>query len=125
MPTVSPAGRDRAKRHDQALDDNRQATGADRNRAAADSRTQPALSDEEPGAPQHQPAAGQAMTAHRTLEEQAAVDQAAAEAVALVAASYAAELAGRPLTRRQRDLQTRAGRLARAFTRADRRAGRP
>jgi hypothetical protein len=36
MPTVSPAGRDRARRHDQALDRARADAGNDRNRQAAD-----------------------------------------------------------------------------------------
>ena len=36
MPTVSPAGRDRARRHDQALDRARADAGQDRNRDAAD-----------------------------------------------------------------------------------------
>jgi hypothetical protein len=47
-----------------------------------------------------------------------AVDRAAAEAVAIVAASYLAEVDGRPRTRAQRQLQDRAARLARAWTRA-------
>ena len=34
--TVSPAGRDRARRHDQALDEDRRRVGNDRNRNAAD-----------------------------------------------------------------------------------------
>jgi hypothetical protein len=46
-----------------------------------------------------------------------ALDQAAAAAVHAVAVSYLAEVAGRPLTRRQRDLQARAERLARLWTR--------
>ena len=44
---VSPAGRDRAERIDQALDEDRRARGDDRNRLAADTRISPALSDEE------------------------------------------------------------------------------
>jgi hypothetical protein len=36
MPSTSPAGRDRARRHDQALDRARAAAGQDRNRDAAD-----------------------------------------------------------------------------------------
>jgi hypothetical protein len=63
------------------------------------------------------------MTADPT-PDQAATDQAAADAVRQVAASYAAELAGRPLNRRQRDLQARAERLVRAWTRHDRNGGR-
>jgi hypothetical protein len=47
-----------------------------------------------------------------------ATDRAAAEAVAIVAASYLAEVDGRPLNARQRQLQDRAARLARAWTRA-------
>lgn len=50
-----------------------------------------------------------------------ATDRAAAEAVAIVAASYLAEVDGRPLTRAQRDLQDRAARLARSWTRHDQR----
>ena len=46
MPTVSPAGRDRARRHDQALDEARAAAGTDRNRDAADTQIPPALSDD-------------------------------------------------------------------------------
>jgi hypothetical protein len=62
--------------------------------------------------PQHVPG-GPAVTGDRD-----AVDRAAAEAVRLVAVSYAAEraLAGRR-SRRQRDLQARAERLARHWTR--------
>jgi hypothetical protein len=47
MPTTSAAGRDRARRHDQALDAERVRTGQDRNRAAADTQPRPALSDAE------------------------------------------------------------------------------
>ena len=45
MPTVSPAGRDRARRHDQALDADRARNGNDRNRDAADTRPPAGLSD--------------------------------------------------------------------------------
>jgi hypothetical protein len=50
-----------------------------------------------------------------------ATDRAAAEAVAIVAASYLAEVDGRPLTRAQRQLQDRGARLARSWTRDDQR----
>jgi hypothetical protein len=50
-------------------------------------------------------------------DQQATTDRAADEAVRLVVASYAAELAGRPLNRRQRDLQRRAAALARVLSR--------
>jgi hypothetical protein len=45
--TVSPGGRDRARRHDQALDRARADAGQDRNRDAADTQPPPALSDAE------------------------------------------------------------------------------
>lgn len=64
------------------------------------------------------------MTAEDLAADRTATDRAAAEAVHLVAVSYAAELAGRPLTRRQRDLQARAERLARHWTRQHQ-GGRP
>lgn len=51
--------------------------------------------------------------------DQADTDRAADEAVAIVAESYARELAGRPLNRRQQEMADRAARLARAFTRKD------
>jgi hypothetical protein len=66
------------------------------------------------------------MTAkHDQDQDQAATDQAAAEATALVAASFAAELAGRPLTAQQRNLQTKAERLARYLSRQAAKEGRP
>jgi hypothetical protein len=46
-------------------------------------------------------------------EQKTANERAAAEAVALVAASYLAETRGRSLSRAQRDQQVRADRLAR------------
>ena len=46
-------------------------------------------------------------------EREAAADRAAAEASALIAAMYALEKAGRPLTRRQRDEREKAARWAR------------
>jgi hypothetical protein len=49
----------------------------------------------------------------QTDEERAAADEACRRAVALVAAMYAGELAGRRLTARQRDMEARAQRLAR------------
>jgi hypothetical protein len=59
-------------------------------------------------------------------EREALADQATRDAAAIVAASYARELAGHRLTARQRDLQARAERLARALGRIDRqRRGRP
>jgi len=42
---VSPAGRDRAERIDQALDEDRRARGDDRNRDAADQRLGPSHGD--------------------------------------------------------------------------------
>jgi hypothetical protein len=53
-----------------------------------------------------------------------ASDRAAAQAEALIAAMYRAELAGRPLTARQRDMQVRAERWARHFQRQAEREGR-
>ena len=65
------------------------------------------------------------MIEDRSPEEQAAVDQAAAEAVQAVMASFALELAGRPLNAQQRALQRRAEALARHWVREDRKRGRP
>jgi hypothetical protein len=52
-------------------------------------------------------------------DQQADTDRVAAEAVAIVAESYARELVGRTLNRRQREMADRAARLARTFTRKD------
>jgi hypothetical protein len=57
------------------------------------------------------------VTADQGAADREATDQAAAEAVRLVAVSYAHELAGRRMTAHQRALQARAERLARRWTR--------
>jgi hypothetical protein len=92
--------RERARFTDQALAAARQGRDRIRDRARRRARAQPRRSVGRH--PQHLPGST-AVTAPRE-----ATDQAAEEAVRLVAVSFAAELAGRPLTRRQRDLQTRA-----------------
>jgi hypothetical protein len=69
-------------------------------------------------------AAGRYRPEPLTDEQKAANDQAAAEAVALVAASYLVEAKGRPLNRRLRDQQVRAQRLARWMARQTQ-GGRP
>jgi hypothetical protein len=57
------------------------------------------------------------VTADQVAADREATNRAAAEAVRLVAAMYAHELAGRRVTARQRALQARAERLARRWTR--------
>jgi hypothetical protein len=103
--------RERARFADQSLAADRQ--GRDRLRRRADSQPKPSHGG--PPRSSHVPnlPGGPTVTGDRD-----AVDRAAAEAVRLVAASYAAEraLAGRR-SRRQRDLQARAERLARHWTR--------
>jgi hypothetical protein len=42
---LSPAGRDRAERHDQALDEERRRIGIDRNRDQADQQLEPSHGD--------------------------------------------------------------------------------
>jgi hypothetical protein len=42
---LSPAGKDRARKADQALDENRRAAGNDRNRDAADQQLEPSHGD--------------------------------------------------------------------------------
>jgi hypothetical protein len=62
----------------------------------------------------------------QTAEQRAANDEAARRAVALVAAMYAADTAGRRLTRRQQQMSDKAARLARWLTtQAAKREGRP
>ena len=62
---------------------------------------------------------------HDRDHDRDAIDRAAAEATAIVAASYLAEVDGRPLSRAQQQLQDRAARLARHWTQQDRKRGRP
>jgi hypothetical protein len=64
------------------------------------------------------------MSAQQHDDDQAATDRAAAEAVALVTAGYLAETHGRALNRQQRDLRTRAERLARWLQRQATNGGR-
>jgi hypothetical protein len=61
------------------------------------------------------------MPASHPTPDRAATDRAAELAVAQVVASYLAEVAGRPLNRRQQALADRAARLARHLDRAERR----
>jgi len=68
---------------------------------------------------------GEEPTPEELADRQATADAAAALAVAQVHASFALELAGRPLTAQQRTLQRRAEDLARHWTREERRRGRP
>jgi hypothetical protein len=65
------------------------------------------------------------VTGEPPVIDREASDRAAAKAEALIAAMYRAELAGRPLTRQQRDMQTRAERWARHLQRQAEREGRP
>jgi acyl-CoA reductase-like NAD-dependent aldehyde dehydrogenase len=106
---MSLAGRDRARRHDQALDDDRRSRGVDRNRDAADQRLEPSHGDPprsrntpNTGNGRGRPMTGEQLTPEEQ-ERQAAADAAAALAVALLR---------QPLTWQQRRQADRAAGVA-------------
>jgi hypothetical protein len=116
--------RERGRAADAVLDVDRRSR--DRLRDRADSQVPPSHGKKSRGPAWH-PYRGTTMTAPHGDQDldRDGIDRAAAEAAAIVAASYLAEVDGRPLSRAQQQMQDRAARLARHWTQQDRKRGRP